>query len=80
MTDLNVTADELRQIIERAESLNQEIEGVKLTLKEVFSEAKSRGFDVKVIRKLISIRKRNRDDLAEEEAVLQVYMEALGMV
>lgn len=80
MTDLNVTGDELRQIIERVESLNQEKQGVQDTIKEALAEAKSRGFDTKVIRKLIAIRKRNRDDLAEEEAILEVYMSALGMV
>ena len=80
MTDLNVTGDELRQIIERIESLNGEKAAVGETIKEAMSEAKSRGFDTKVIRKLIAIRKRNRDDLAEEEAILEVYMQALGMV
>lgn len=80
MTDLNVTGDELRQIIERVESLNQEKQGVQDTIKEALAEAKSRGFDTKVIRKLIAIRKRNRDDLAEEEAILEVYMSALNML
>ena len=47
--------------------------------KEVMSEAKSRGYDTKVIRKLIALRKRDKDDIAEEEAVLEMYKEALGM-
>ena len=80
MTDLNITGDELRQIIERVESLNQEKQGVQDTIKEALAEAKSRGFDTKALRKLIAIRKRNRDDLAEEEAILEVYMSALGML
>ena len=80
MTDLNVTGDELKQIIEVLESLEAEKGEVAARFKETLSEAKSRGFDTKAIRKLIAIRKRNRDDLAEEEAVLEVYMAALGMI
>jgi uncharacterized protein (UPF0335 family) len=75
-----VTADELRAFIERYERLEAEKKDIADSQKEVMSEAKGRGYDTKVIRKIISMRKRNRDDIAEEEAVLEVYMEALGMV
>lgn len=75
-----VRADELRQFIERAERLDQEKSDIAEQSKEVMAEAKSRGYDTKVIRKIIALRKREADDIAEENAVLEVYSEALGMV
>ena len=84
MTDENdanygVTANELRQFIERFERLEAEKKDISDQQKEVMSEAKSRGYDTKVIRKVIALRKRDKDDIAEEEAVLEMYKEALGM-
>lgn len=83
MSDLEssyrVTADELRQFIERIERLDQEKSDLAEQQKEVMAEAKGRGYDTKVIRKLISLRKRDKDDIAEEEAILDMYKEALGM-
>lgn len=76
----NVTADELRQFIERYERLESEVKDIKDSQKEVMAEAKGRGYDTKVMRKVIALRKRNRDDIAEEEAILEMYMSALGMV
>jgi uncharacterized protein (UPF0335 family) len=74
-----VTAEELRQFIEQYESLEAEKKDISDRQKEVMSEAKGRGYDTKVIRKLISIRKRKADAVAEEEAVLEMYKAALGM-
>lgn len=74
-----VTADELRQFIERYERLEQEKKDIADSQKEVMAEAKARGYDVKVMRKVVALRKRDKDDIAEEEAVLEMYMEALGM-
>jgi uncharacterized protein (UPF0335 family) len=74
-----VTADELRQFIERFERLEVEKKDIADQQKEVMAEAKGRGYDTKVIRKVVALRKRNRDDIAEEEAVLEMYREALGM-
>jgi uncharacterized protein (UPF0335 family) len=74
-----VTADELRQFIERFERLDAEKKDLADAQKEVMAEAKSRGYDTKVIRKVIALRKRDKDDIAEEEAVLEMYKEALGM-
>ncbi|NRB35584.1 MAG: DUF2312 domain-containing protein [Rhodobacteraceae bacterium] len=74
-----VTAGELRQFIERFERLDQEKKDIADQQKEVMAEAKSRGYDTKVIRKLVALRKRDKDDIAEEEAVLEMYKEALGM-
>ena len=74
-----VTADELRQFIERIERLDAEKKDLNEQSKEVMAEAKGRGYDTKVIRKIIAQRKRDEDDLAEEDAVLEMYREALGM-
>ena len=74
-----VTANELRQIVERIERLDAEKKDLAEQQKEVMAEAKSRGYDTKVLRKIIALRKREADDIAEEEAVLEMYKEALGM-
>ncbi|MFZ3583055.1 DUF2312 domain-containing protein [Loktanella sp. DJP18] len=75
----NVAGEELRQFIERYERLEAEKKDIADAQKEVMAEAKGRGYDVKVIRKIIAIRKRDKDDLDEEEAVMEMYMAALGM-
>jgi uncharacterized protein (UPF0335 family) len=83
MADANdpyaVTADELRQFIERFEQLESEKKDVAEQQKELMAEAKGRGYDTRVMRKVIAMRKRKPDELAEEEAVLELYKTALGM-
>jgi len=74
-----VTAEELRQFIERFERLEAEKKDIADQQKEVMAEAKARGYDTRVMRKVIALRKRDRDDIAEEEAVLAMYREALGI-
>lgn len=74
-----VTADELRQFIERFERLEIEKREIADQQKELMAEAKGRGYDTKVMRKIITLRKRDKNDIAEEEAVLEMYKEALGM-
>lgn len=74
-----VTANELRQFVERIERLDAEKKDLAEQQKEVMAEAKARGYDTKVMRKVIALRKRDKDDIAEEEAVLEMYKEALGM-
>jgi uncharacterized protein (UPF0335 family) len=74
-----VTANELRQFVERIERLDAEKKDLAEQQKEVMAEAKARGYDTKVLRKVIALRKRDKDDIAEEEAVLEMYKEALGM-
>ncbi|MEM6307215.1 MAG: DUF2312 domain-containing protein [Pseudomonadota bacterium] len=78
-SNYRVTADELRQFIERYERLEQEKKDLAEHQKEIMAEAKGRGYDTKVMRKLINLRKRDKDDIAEEEAILELYKEALGM-
>jgi uncharacterized protein (UPF0335 family) len=74
-----VTADELRQFVERYERLEIEKKDVADQQKEIMAEAKGRGYDTKVLRKIVALRKRDVNDIAEEEAVLAMYKEALGM-
>ncbi len=75
----SVAGEELRQIIERYERLESEKKDIVDGQKEIMAEAKGRGYDTKVIRKVIALRKRDKDDIAEEEAVLEMYKAALGM-
>jgi uncharacterized protein (UPF0335 family) len=74
-----VTAGELRQFIERFETLEIEKRNIADQQKEVMAEAKGRGYDTKILRKLVVLRKRDLQDIAEEEAVLDMYKSALGM-
>ena len=74
-----VATDELRQIVERIERLEAEKASLADDVKEFYAEASARGYDKKVLRKVIALRKRNADDIAEEEAVLDMYRNALGM-
>lgn len=75
----HVAADELRLLIERVERLEEEKAGLQEDIKDVKGEAKSRGYDVKAINRIIAIRKKKPEQFAEEEAILAVYMHALGM-
>ncbi|MEJ6402455.1 DUF2312 domain-containing protein [Yoonia sp. 2307UL14-13] len=74
-----VAADELRQFVERIERLEQEKKDIADQIKEVYAESKGRGYDQKALRALVSLRKRDRDEVAEQEAVLDMYKQALGM-
>jgi len=74
-----VTAEELRAFIERYERLEAEKKDIAEQQKEVMAEAKGRGYDTRILRKVVALRKRDKDDIAEEEAVLEMYKEALGM-
>lgn len=76
----SVAGDELRLLIERVERLNQEIADIQDDRKDVFAEAKSRGYDAKAMRKIIAIRKKNKQEYQEEEAILETYLVALGMI
>ena len=75
----NVAADELRQFIEQFEHLEAEKKDIAEQQKDIMSEAKARGYDTKVMKKIIALRKRDKNDVAEEEAILETYKAALGM-
>lgn len=78
-TTYRVTAGELRAFIERIERLDAEKKDIADQQKEVMAEAKSRGYDTKVLRKIIAQRKLDPQEVSETEAVLELYKEALGM-
>ncbi len=75
-----VAGTQLKAFIERIERLTEEVKGLQDDIKDVYAEAKGNGFDVKVIRKIISLRKRDPEERSEEEAILELYMQALGML
>lgn len=75
----SIAAGELKQFIERIEHLEAEKKDIAEQIAEVFAEAKGRGYDTRILRKVIALRKRSTDDIAEEEAVLEMYKAALGM-
>jgi len=75
-----VAADELRLLIERAERLEEEKKAIADDIKDVMAEAKARGYDTKAIRTIMRIRKKKKEEFQEEEAILETYMAALGMI
>ncbi|CAN5489514.1 MULTISPECIES: DUF2312 domain-containing protein [Phenylobacterium] len=78
---LNQTAQgQLKSIIERIERLEQEKSEIAEQIKEVFAEAKGNGFDVKILRKVIRIRKQDAAKRQEEDAILDLYLSALGVI
>jgi uncharacterized protein (UPF0335 family) len=74
-----VAADRLRSIIERIERLEEERKALSSDIKDIFSEAKSAGFDIKVIRQIIILRKKEPAEVEEMETLLDIYRRALGM-
>lgn len=74
-----VTAGELRAFIERYERLEAEKKDIADQQKEVMAEAKGRGYDTKILRKVVALRKKDPQEISEEEAVLELYKDALGM-
>lgn len=75
-----VAADELRLLVERAERLEEEKKGISDDIKDVMAEAKGRGYDPKAIKKILSIRKKKKEEYQEEEAMVDLYLNALGMI
>lgn len=75
----NVTAEELRQFIERVEQLDAEKSDIQEQRKEVLAEARGRGYDTKILLKVVALRKKRPDEIAEEEAVLDLYRQAIGV-
>jgi uncharacterized protein (UPF0335 family) len=75
-----MTNNQLQSIVERIEKLEAEKAGISEDIKEVYAEAKGNGFDPKILRKLVAVRKRFAEDVAAEQALLATYMAALGML
>ena len=76
----SIAGDRLKSLIERIERLEEEKKSIADDIKDVYGEAKSAGYDVKVVRKVIARRKQDENDLAEQEALLDTYLHALGMI
>ncbi len=75
-----VASEELRQFIERIERMEEEKSAIAHDIKEIFAEAKGRGYDTKILRKVVALRKQDANERAEQEAILDLYMQAIGMV
>ena len=75
-----IAGERLRSFIERIERLEEEKKTLAADIKEVYAEAKGTGFDIKIMRQLIRIRRMDKDDLDEQETLLDVYKRALGML
>ena len=75
----SVAGDQLKAFIERIERLEEEKAGIAGDIREIFAEAKGNGFDTKAMRKIIAMRKKDFSERQEEEAILELYMQALGM-
>lgn len=71
---------QLRALVERIERLEEEKKTIAGDIKEVYAEAKGNGFDTKIVRKVISLRKKEAAEREEEQAILDLYMSALGMI
>lgn len=79
MSEGNIAADQLRLLIERIERLEEEKKGISDDVKDVFLEAKATGYDPKIMRQILRLRKMQPHDRQEQEAILQTYLSALGM-
>ena len=74
-----VAGDRLRSFVERIERLEEEKAGIASDIRDIYAEAKANGYDVKTLRKVVQLRKKDSDQREEEEAMLTLYLHALGM-
>lgn len=75
----NISAGQLRSFIEKIENLEQDKAELLATIRDVFAEAKTEGFDVGVMRQLLKLRRMKKEELAEQEGLLEIYRQALGI-
>ncbi len=80
VTKTTFAEGQLKALVERIERLEEEKKTIAADIKEVYAEAKGNGFDIKILRKVISLRKKEPSEREEEEALIDVYLAALGMV
>jgi uncharacterized protein (UPF0335 family) len=80
MAGMDVARDQLKSIVERVERLEEEKKAIADDIKDVFAEAKANGFDVKVLRQVIRLRKQDMAERQEEDAIRDLYLHALGML
>ncbi|WP_260483317.1 DUF2312 domain-containing protein [Sphingomicrobium flavum] len=79
MSDGAIAADQLRLLIERIERLEEERKGIADDIKDVYAEAKANGYDTKIMRKIVALRKMESHELQEQDALIETYRAALGM-
>ena len=80
MTQSIITGEQLRSFIERIERLQEEKDAISTDIKEVYAEAKANGFEVKIMHKIVALRKKTPEERSEEETILDLYLQALGMI
>jgi len=80
MSSSNFAKDQLKSLIERVERLEEEKQAISTDITQVYTEAKGHGFDTKVMRHIVKIRKKSADERKEQEAICDLYMSALGMI
>ena len=80
MSEGTIAADQLRLFIERIERLEEEKKGIADDIKDVYAEAKANGYDSKIMRKIVALRKMEKHQLDEQDALLETYRAALGMI
>ncbi len=80
MVDTTVAREQLRSVVERIERLEEEKKGIADDIREVYGEAKANGYDTKVLRQVISLRKQDMSERQEQDAVRDLYLHALGMI
>ena len=76
----NVAKDMIRSVVERVEKLEEEKKAISDDIKDIYAEAKGNGLDVRALRTIVRMRKQDADERAEQEAILETYLHALGMV
>lgn len=76
----NIAADDIKAFIDRVERMESDKDNIMADIKELYLEVKAKGYDTKIIKKIVSIRKKNAQELKEEEELLHIYMHAIGMV
>lgn len=75
-----IQGDQLKSLVERIERLEEEKKETTLDIREVYAEAKGNGYDVKILRKIVARRKRDADEVKEEEAIMDLYLQSLDML
>jgi len=80
MSDAMVAKEQLKSVVERIERLEEEKKAIADDIRDIYAEAKANGFDVKVLRQVVSLRKKDLTERQEQEAVRDLYMQALGML
>jgi len=80
MSDTMVAREQLRSIVERIERLEEEKKAIADDIRDVYSEAKANGFDTKVLRQVVSLRKKDASERQEQDAIRDLYLSALGML